>query len=92
MKAMIRATTASVIGGLLAVAMLAGCDGGDPAATTNQVSDGRAADVARLQSQADQYERSAHLRGQALTHGAGPDGHETSDEEFVPGSRRMPTR
>jgi hypothetical protein len=48
---------------------------------------------------ADQLERGAKLGGQARTYGkaASPDDpptpvDETSDDEFVPGSRRMPTR
>ena len=57
----------------------------------------------RLAAQAEQYERQAHLEGQAKTHGGDNDstnnqaesnstGGDPYDDEFVPGSRHMPTR
>jgi hypothetical protein len=38
-------------------------------------------------TQAEQYEREAHLEGQAKTYGGDSKSH---DDEFVPGSRHMP--
>lgn len=125
---------------VVAVALLAACGGGDPGEATSSAAPERvnASAKARLEAQAEQYERSAHLRGQAKTYGA-PAGRqdaegatpsvgenraraerleraaklegqartrskadsdddapapadETSDEEFVPGSRHMPMR
>jgi hypothetical protein len=56
----------------------------------------------RLAAQAEQYERQAHLEGQAKTHGGdrGSDNQAESnstdsdpyDDEFLPGSRHVPTR
>jgi hypothetical protein len=56
----------------------------------------------RLDPQAEQYERDAHLEGQAKTHGGdrGSDNQAESnstdsdpyDDEFLPGSRHVPTR
>jgi len=56
----------------------------------------------RLDPQAEQYERQAHLEGQAKTHGGdrGSDNQVESnstdsdpyDDEFLPGSRHVPTR
>lgn len=52
-----------------------------------------------LDPRAEQYEREAHLEGQAKTHGGGNDSannqsesSDRHDEEFVPGSRHMPMR
>jgi hypothetical protein len=140
MKRIIRATTEFVAPGVLAVAVLAGCGSSDPGEATSPAAHERAdaPATARLEAQAEQYERSAHLQGQARTYGAPverPDAvrpdpigarnpaaaeelersaklegqarthsnadstdeapapaDETSDDEFVPGSRHMPTR
>ncbi|HET6836012.1 MAG TPA: hypothetical protein VFH30_19275 [Acidimicrobiales bacterium] len=140
MKRIIRTTRVLVASGVVAVALLAACDGGDPGVATRTVAPERvdAPAAARLAAQAERYERSAHLQGQARTYGA-PAGRqdavrphpieagnrsvaeqlersaklegqartysnadssddapapadETSDDEFVPGSRHMPTR
>jgi hypothetical protein len=125
---------------VVAVALLAACGGDDPGKATNTVAPERidAPARARLEAQAEQYERSAHLQGQARTYGAPAErldavwpnpfearsravaerlersaklegqarthnkvnssddapapANETSDEEFVPGSRHMPMR
>jgi hypothetical protein len=95
MKPIIRTTTATAAAGLLAGGLLIGCDGGDPAATTSRVGDGSIDAPARFEARAERYERSAHLRGLAVTHGtddAPMPTDETRDDEFVPGSRHMPTR
>lgn len=124
---------------VVAVALLAGCGGNDPGEATGTAADRADARVrARLEAQAEQYERSAHLQGQARTYGAQAERqeavrptpseagnraraerierrahlggqarthsnadsseeaparpNETSDKEFVPGSRHMPMR
>jgi hypothetical protein len=133
MKRIISATKVSVASGVVAVALLAGCGGDDSGQATNTATHERAAYL-----QAERYERSAHLQGQARTYGAlaeRPDAvstnpieagnlavaerlersaklegqarthsnaassddapapaDETSDDEFVPGSRHMPMR
>jgi hypothetical protein len=51
----------------------------------------------RLASQAEQVDREAHLEGQARTYGDADTTNdrqsgEPSTDDFVPGSRRMPTR
>jgi hypothetical protein len=140
MKRIIRATKVLVASGVVAVALLAACGGDDPGKATSSAAPERvdAPARARLAAQAEQYERSAHLQGQARTYGA-PAGRqdtvsldpieaenramaeqlersaklegqarthsnsastddtpapadETSDDEFVPGSRHMPMR
>lgn len=140
MKRIIKATRMLVASGVVAVALLAACAGDDPGKATSSAAPEQvdAAARARLEAQAQQYERSAHLQGQARTYGA-PAKHpdagrpnsieagnqavaeqlegnaklegqartygmadssddapapadETSDGEFVPGSRHMPMR
>jgi hypothetical protein len=64
--------------------------GRDSGATNPSETANRAA----RKAEAEQYERQAHLDGQAKTYGHDsglPDGH-PYDDEFVPGSRHMPTR
>jgi hypothetical protein len=138
MKRIIRATKASVASGVVAVALLAACGGDDPGKATSTAAPEQvdAPATARLEAQAEQYERSAHLEGQARTYGtlaerqdpgtpilneagnravaeslersaklegqakthskadssddAPAPADETSDDEFVPGSRHMP--
>jgi type II secretory pathway pseudopilin PulG len=140
MKRIISATRMLVASGVVAVALLAACGGDGPGKATSSVAPEQvdAAARARLEAQAQQYERSAHLQGQARTYGAPakrPDAvrpnpieagnqavaeqfernaklegqartysradssddaparvDETSDDEFVPGSRHMPMR
>ena len=48
--------------------------------------------------EAEAYEREAHLEGQARTHGGGPSANpatspngDSSEDEFLPGSRHVPT-
>jgi hypothetical protein len=56
---------------VVAAALLAACGGDDPGEATRTAPervDARAR--ARLEAQAEQYERSAHLQGQARTYGA----------------------
>jgi hypothetical protein len=140
MKRIIRTAKVFVASGVVAVALLAACGGDDPgkapsSAASEQVD---APARARLKAQAEQYERSAHLQGQARTYGASAErqdpvrpnpieagnqamaerlersaklegqakthskadsrnvapapADETSDDEFVPGSRHMPMR
>jgi hypothetical protein len=138
MKRIIRATKVSVASGVVAVALLAACGGDDPGKATSTAAPEQvdAPATARLEAQAEQYERSAHLEGQARTYGALAErqdpgtpipneagnravaeslersaklegqakthskadssddapapADETSDDEFVPGSRHMP--
>lgn len=140
MKRIIRATNVLVASGVVAVALLAACGADDPGQATRTAAPEQvdAAARARLEARAEQYERSAHLQGQARTYGAPterPDAvrpnpieagnlavaeqlersakldgqarthsnaastedtpapaDETSDDEFVPGSRHMPMR
>jgi hypothetical protein len=139
MKRSIRATRLLVAPTLAAAVLLAACGSDDLGRTSGAASERVAAPASpRLWAQADRHERSAQLRGQALTHGvstyrldaiwpnpveAGTRAaaerlersakleaqarthreaasigntpaltHETSDEEFVPGSRHMPVR
>jgi len=140
MKRIIRATKVLVASGVVAVALLAACGGDDPGKATSTAAPERvdAPATARLEAQAEQYERSAHLEGQATTYrapaerqdGVWPNpseagnravaeslersaklegqakthsktdssddapapADETSDGEFVPGSRHMPMR
>ncbi len=71
MKRIIRTTKVLVASGVVAVALLAACDGGDPGEATRTVAPERVdAPAARLAAQAERYERSAHLQGQARTYGA----------------------
>jgi hypothetical protein len=72
MKRTIRTTKVLVASGVVAVALLAACDGGDPGEATRTVAPERvdAPAAARLAAQAERYERSAHLQGQARTYGA----------------------
>jgi hypothetical protein len=139
MKQIIRATRVWMASGVVAVALLAAC-GDDPGkATSAAAPEGVDAPArARLEAQAEQYERSAHLQGQARTYGARAErqhaarpnpieagnravaeslersaklegqarthskagstdeapapADETSDDDFVPGSRHMPMR
>jgi hypothetical protein len=70
MKPIIRPTRLLVTPAVVAVALLAACGGNDPgegAGTAPDRADARAR--ARLEAQAEQYERSAHLQGQARTYG-----------------------
>jgi hypothetical protein len=140
MKRIIRATKVLVASGVVAVALVAGCGSDDPGKATSTAAPEQvdAPATARLEAQAERYERSAHLRGQAKTHGALTEpqdaerpnpfeagnqataerlersaklegqakphskadwsddapapADETSDDEFVPGSRHMPMR
>jgi hypothetical protein len=140
MNRIIRATKVLVASGVVAVALLAACGGDDPGKATSTAVPERvdAPATARLEAQAEQYERSAHLQGQARTYGAPAErqdparpepfeagnlavaeqlernaklegqarthsnaastddapapADETSDDEFVPGSRHMPMR
>ena len=140
MKRIIRSTRVLVASGVAAVALLAACGGDDPGEATSTAAPERvdAPATARLEAQAQQHERSAHLQGQARTYGGAaerrdavsPDpieagnravaeqlersaklegqagtysqaasaqdapapADETSDDEFVPGSRHMPVR
>lgn len=140
MKRMIRATKVLVASGVVAVALLSACGGDDPGKATASAAPERveAPATARLEAQAEQYERSGHLQGQARTYGAPAarqdpvrpnpieagnravgeqlersaklegqaqthskadssddapaPADETSDDEFVPGSRHMPMR
>jgi hypothetical protein len=72
MKRIIRTTRVLVVSGVVAVALLAACDGGDPGEATRTVAPERvdAPAAGRLTAQAERYERSAHLQGQARTYGA----------------------
>lgn len=95
MRSITRKTTVVVAHGIVALALLAGCDGDDRAAATREST--RESTHQPVQSEA--HERSAHLAGQARTHGvAAPTvatpapATVTSVEEFVPGSRHMPMR
>jgi hypothetical protein len=138
MKRIIRPTKVLVASGVVAVALLAACGGGDSGQAPSTAAHERvdAAATARLEAQAEQHERSAHLQGQARTYRAPaerPDAvrpnpietanravaeqlersahvegqarthskaassddapvpaDDTSDDEFVPGSRHMP--
>lgn len=137
MKPIIRPIRLLVAPAVVAVALLAACGGNDPGEVTGTAPDRADARArARLEAQAEQYERDAHLQGQARTYGApaerqdavrpnsreagnralaerlerrahlegqarthsnadsseGAPPNETSDEEFVPGSRHMPMR
>ena len=95
MKPIITTTTAMAAAALLAGGLLTGCDGGGPVATTSRVGDGSIDAPAGSEARAERYERSAHLRGLAVTFGAGEaptPADETPENEFVPGSRHMPTR
>jgi hypothetical protein len=71
MKQIIRATRVWMASGVVAVALLAAC-GDDPGkATSAAAPEGVDAPArARLEAQAEQYERSAHLQGQARMYGA----------------------
>jgi hypothetical protein len=58
-----------------------------------------AGDQSARHAEAEQYERQAHLDGQARTYGRHPadtpaptDEADTPEPEFLPGSRRVPTR
>ena len=72
MKRIIRKTRVLVASGVVAVALLAACDGGDPGEATRTVAPERvdAPAATALAAQAERYERSAHLQGQARTYGA----------------------
>jgi hypothetical protein len=71
MKRIIRTTRVLVASGVVAVALLAACGGGDPGETrTVAPESGDASAAARLAAQAQRYERSAHLQGEARTYGA----------------------
>ena len=96
----IRPISVLVASGVAALALLAAC-GGDPGKATSTAAPEQvdAPAPARLNAQAEHYERSAHLQGQARTYGAphgradsSPDPPAPADEEFVPGSRHMPMR
>jgi hypothetical protein len=137
MKRILRATTVLAASGVVAVALLAACGGDDPGKATSSAGPERvdARARARPEAQAERYERSAHLEGQARTYGAPAErqtpgrpnaieagnravaeqlersahlegqtrahskadwsddapatADETSDEEFVPGSRHL---
>jgi hypothetical protein len=140
MKRIISTTKVSVATAVVAVALLASC-GGDDSGEATSASAAERVDApagARLEAQAEQYERSAHLQGQARTYGARAErqhaarpnpieagnravaeslersaklegqarthskadstdeapapADETSDDDFVPGSRHMPMR
>jgi hypothetical protein len=71
-------------------------DAAAPARSQGQVDRANPAAAARLAAQAEQYERQAHLDGQAKTYSKadelGPTGDQPSNDGFVPGSRRMPLR
>jgi hypothetical protein len=60
MQSFIRVTTVVVAQGTMAVALLAGCDGGDRVEATKP--------AAQQRSAADAHEWAAHLQGQARTH------------------------
>jgi hypothetical protein len=100
MKRIVRATTVLVAPGVMAVALLAACGGSDAATSVTPTGEGvEAPATARLEAQAERYELSAHLQGQATTYGnaaptdeAPAPADETSDDRFVPGTRHMPTR
>jgi hypothetical protein len=70
MKRIVRTTRVLVASGVVAVALLAACDGGDLGEATRSVAPERvdAPAAARLAAQAERYERSAHLQGQARTY------------------------
>jgi hypothetical protein len=140
MKRIISTTKVLVATAVVAVALLASC-GGDDSGEATSASAAERVDApagARLEAQAEQYERSAHLQGQARTYGARAErqhaarpnpieagnravaeslersaklegqarthskagstdeapapADETSDDDFVPGSRHMPMR
>jgi hypothetical protein len=100
MKQIIRPISVLVASGVAAVALLAAC-GGDPGKATSTAAPEQvaAATTARLEAQAQHYERWAHLQGQARTYGAAygradssQDPPAPADENFVPGSRHMPMR
>jgi hypothetical protein len=72
MKRIISTTKVSVATAVVAVALLASC-GGDDSGEATSASAAERVDApagARLEAQAEQYERSAHLQGQARTYGA----------------------
>ena len=60
------------------------------AAGQSDVSSGT--DVYLANRAAEIAERDAHLAGNAQTHATPDDTSDATDDEFVPGSRRMPTR
>jgi hypothetical protein len=70
MKRIIRTTGVLVASGVVAVALLAACGGGDPGEARTVAPESGDAPAARLAAQAERYERSAHLQGQAGTYGA----------------------
>jgi hypothetical protein len=97
MKRIVRATTVLVAPGVMAVALLAACDAATSVTPAGERVEAPA--TARLEAQAERYELSAHLQGQAMTYGnaaptdeAPAPADETSDDRFVPGTRHMPTR
>jgi hypothetical protein len=118
MKPIIRPIRLLVAPAVVAVALLAACGGNDPGEVTGTAPDRADAWArARLEAQAELYERDAHLQGEVRTYGALAERlerrahleglarthssadsseeappNETSDEEFVPGSRHMPMR
>jgi hypothetical protein len=72
MKRIISTTKVLVATAVVAVALLANC-GGDDSGEARSTSAAERVDApagARLEAQAEQYERSAHLQGQARTYGA----------------------
>jgi len=78
----------------VAVALLAACGGDNSGEVTASASR-----AARSEAQAEQYEWSAHLEGQARTHSkadstddAPAPADQTSGDELVSGSRHMPVR
>jgi hypothetical protein len=140
MKQIVTKTRVLVASGVVAVTLLAACGSDGPGKATSTAAPGQvdAPAAARHAAQAGQYERLAHLQGQARTYGI-PGEHqdpvtldsrearsralaeslersaqlegqarthgkadssddapaltdETSDDEFVPGSRHMPMR
>jgi len=80
-----------------AMAVAARINSGSDVHLENQSADIEArldsgSDVHLANQAAEAAERQAHLAGNAATHAAQDDTSDSSDDEFVPGSRRMPVR
>jgi hypothetical protein len=73
MKQIVRRTKVLVASGVVAVTLLAACGGDGPGKAMSTAAPGQvdAPGAAQLASRAKQYERSAHLQGQARTYGPG---------------------
>jgi hypothetical protein len=70
MKQIVGTTRVLVASGVVAVTLLAACGDGPGKATSTAAPEQVDAPAPRLVARAEQYERSAHLQGQARTYGA----------------------